>query len=468
MIVTAPALQDRDRIAALLQKHDKPGPRYTSYPTAVEFHEGVDAQVAEKHLAAADAAEGPLSVYVHLPFCEKRCHFCGCHVIISPDKAPASPYLDLLKREIELIAKRLPNRRQIAQLHLGGGTPTYFSPAQLTDLLQHLFAHFEVVDGAELAVEVDPRVTSAAHVDTLADLGFNRMSLGVQDFTRDVQEAIGRVQTIEQTARIMEQARERGYRGLNVDLIYGLPHQSARSFEATVDQVIALGADRCAVYSFAYVPDGRGHQNRIDLTALPDPQDKLGLFAIARERFLAAGYVPIGMDHFAKPDDELGRARIAGTLRRNFQGYTVIPADDVLGLGISAIGDMRGAYLQNHKKLSRYTEAVEAGELPIYRGVARSPDDELRRDAIHRLMCNFRVDLDAVAEAHGHADHHVFDDALEHLRPMQDEGLVEVEGGLVTATPEGELFVRNLAMCFDTYYWAKYAEAKKSVFSRTV
>ena len=405
---------------------------------------------------------------MHLPFCERRCLFCGCHVIVTRHKAAAAPYLELLKREIELVAARLPNRRRFAQLHLGGGTPTYYSPAQLTDLLRFLLRHFEPAPGAELALEADPRVTTAEHIDALADLGFNRISFGVQDLTPEVQQAIDRVQTLEQTAALVRRARARGFRGINVDLIYGLPLQTPGSFERTVDAVIGLGVDRAAVYSFAFVPWVRGHQKRIDESDLPDAGTKTALFAMARERFLAAGYEPIGMDHFARPDDELAKARREGRLRRNFQGYAVVPGDDVIGLGISAIGDVRGAYVQNEKKLSTYGEAIEAGRLPAVRGVARSADDELRREVIHELMCNFRVDVASVERRHGIVFGERFAEDLRLLADCERDGLVKIYGSWIEATPVGELFVRNLAMCFDRYQRERHAEAARPVFSRTV
>jgi oxygen-independent coproporphyrinogen-3 oxidase len=459
----------REVTAELLARYDRPGPRYTSYPTAIEFHEGLTADDYAARLAEADTlGDAPLSLYVHLPFCEERCLFCGCHVIVTKHREAAAPYLGLLKHETELLAERLPNRRRFAQLHLGGGTPTYYTPAQLTDLLRHTLRHFEPLPGAELALEADPRVTTAGHIDALADLGFNRISFGVQDLTPDVQEAINRVQSLEQTARLVEHARRRGFRGINVDLIYGLPLQTPASFERTVDAVAGLGVDRAAVYSFAFVPWVRGHQKKIEKHQLPSPETKVALFALARERFLSAGYEPIGMDHFARPDDELARARHEGRLRRNFQGYAVIPGDDVLGLGISAIGDVRGAYVQNEKKLSTYEESVSAGRLPVARGVARTADDELRRTVIHELMCNFRVDTAEIARRHQIDFASYFADDLALLAEHEREGLVRVGPGRIEATPVGELFVRNLAMCFDRYQREKHAAEAKPVFSRTV
>ena len=460
----------RDAAAELLARHDVSGPRYTSYPTAVEFHDGVTSDDYARRLAEANALgpDAPLSLYVHLPFCQERCLFCGCHVIITKHRDVAAPYLELLKREVTMLAGRLPNRRRFAQLHLGGGTPTYYEPAQLTDFLQHLLAHFAPLPGAELALEVDPRVTTIAHLDALADLGFNRVSMGVQDLTPAVQEAIGRIQSLEQTKRLIDHARTRGFRGINVDLIYGLPLQTEETFEQTVDAVIGLGVDRAAVYSFAFVPWVRGHQKKLDEADFPDAATKLRLFAIARERFLEAGYEPIGMDHFARPDDELGRAKHEGRLRRNFQGYAVIPGDDVIGLGISAIGDVRGAYIQNEKKLSAYEESVLAGQLPVARGVARNRDDDIRRTVIHELMCNFQLDIPRVERLFDIRFASYFADDLRLLDAHVRDGLATVSPTRIDVTPVGELIVRNIAMCFDRYMREKHAADAKPVFSRTV
>ncbi|MEA3245127.1 MAG: oxygen-independent coproporphyrinogen III oxidase [Gemmatimonadota bacterium] len=453
----------------LLARYDRPGPRYTSYPTAVEFHEGVGTTDYLESLAEANAlGDAPLALYAHLPFCEEKCLFCGCHTIITKHRDVADPYLGLLAREIELLAERLPDRRRFAQLHLGGGTPTYYRPEQLQRLLRGLFRHFTALPGAELAVEADPRVTTAAHLDALADVGFNRISFGVQDLTHEVQEAIGRVQSLEQTARLVEHARGRGYRGINVDLIYGLPLQTPASFERTLASVIALRPDRAAVYSFAFVPWVRGTQKKIEEADLPPAAVKVELFAIARERFLAAGYEPIGMDHFALPDDELARARREGRLRRNFQGYAVIPGDDVIAVGVSGIGDVRGRYVQNEKKLSTYEAAIGEGRLPVVRGVRRSADDEVRRAVIHDLMCNFRVDVPDVERRYGIAFATYFAHDLTLLAAHEAAGMVRVTPARIEATPVGELFVRNLAMCFDRYQREKHDIGSKPVFSRTV
>lgn len=465
----APHPADRETISGLVAKYDRPGPRYTSYPTAVELSEDIGREVYEQKLEEANAlGDAPLSLYMHLPFCEQRCLFCGCHVIITPHHERSRPYLDLLKQEMALVAERLPDRRRFAQLHLGGGTPTYYSPAELDSLVGALLADYSPLEGAELAVELDPRVTSNAHVDVLAERGFNRMSLGVQDFTRSVQERINRVQSLEETRAIIDHGRRRGYRGINVDLIYGLPLQTPASFEDTVEQVIDMGVDRVACYSFAYVPWMRGHQKKLDTSELPSTEVKAELFALARERFLAAGYEPIGMDHFAKPDDDLALAKRQARLKRNFQGYAVIPGDDVIGFGISAIGDVRGAMIQNEKKLSTYTEAIEANRLPVVRGIVRSRDDIIRAHVIQSLMCNFVIERKDVEAAWNIDFAEYFSDALERLERYRGEGLVSIDRERIRATPVGELFVRNLAMCFDRYMWEKHADSDKPTFSRTV
>lgn len=454
--------------AELLARYDRSGPRYTSYPTAVEFHTGVDTEVYAHHLALADRdAREALSVYVHLPFCEHRCLFCGCNVIVSPDKTRALPYLNLLKREARLLAERLPHRRGLAQLHLGGGTPTYYDPDQLCDLVSDLFSLFPRRADAEVAIEVDPRVTTDEHIEKLAALGFNRLSLGLQDLDPKVQAAIGRAEPREQLEGLIRCARRNGYGGINIDLIYGLPYQEPESFARTVDVVMEMGADRTAVYSFAYVPDLHGHMKKLPADALPGREKKFELFAAARERFLSAGYEQIGMDHFAKPGDELARARRQGRLKRNFQGYCVVPADTVAGLGISAIGDVSGGYFQNTKKLSTYTRAVEEGCLPVERGVLLSEDDRLRRYVINQLMCNFGVDIADVEDRFAISFAETFAEDLDLLAEHQRQGMVDIGPKRIEATALGRLFVRNLAMCFDAYL-RRPRNSTKRVFSRTV
>jgi len=448
----------------LLARYDRPGPRYTSYPTAVDFHEAFGPADYQRHLAAAGERDHePLAFYTHLPFCAHRCGFCGCHAIVSPHgKRVSEPYLRRLKRETEMVARLLGRRRRVTQYQWGGGTPTYLTPEQIVDLFGHFASLFQFEPGAEIAVEVDPRVTTIAHLGALSALGFNRLSAGVQDLDREVQEIIGRIQPLEQTAELVSAARRLGFAGgINVDLIYGLPGQRVESFAATARAVVALGADRVAIYSFAYVPWLKGHQRALPADRLPQRERKLELLMAARSVFLDAGYVGIGMDHFAKPGDELALALENGTLHRNFMGYTTRRAGDLLGLGVSAIGSIAGAYAQSHKKLSRYYAAVDHGTLATERGYVLSDDDRIRGEVILSLMCRFEVDLDQIAPRPSFAD------ALRKLQPLADDGLVEIRGGRISATPLGRVFVRNVAMCFDAHL-ARTERRPAPTFSRTV
>ena len=452
-----------------VRRFDRPGPRYTSYPTAVEFHEGVGEAAYREALARADAqgSDAPLSLYLHLPFCEHRCLFCGCHVVITPHMPVAEKYLAYLKREVDLIASLLSNRRQVVQMQWGGGTPTYFSPDQLQTLMEKLRDHFIFADGAEIAIEVDPRVTSHDHLDRLVELGFNRLSMGVQDLTPAVQRAITRDQTLEETADLMEYARKAGFtEGINLDLIYGLPEQQLDTFDRNLDQILELRPDRVAVYSFAFVPWIRGHQKKLDQDTLPSPDVKLRLYLLAMERFLDAGYEPIGMDHFSLPDDELAVAAREGRLHRNFMGYSVMPASDMVAFGISGIGEVQGAFFQNEKKLSTYYEALDAGRLPVQRGYVLDEDDRIRQHVIREIMCNFRVSKDEVEERFGIDFDSYFRDALGRLADVRDAGFIQESEGELRVRERGRLFVRNVCMAFDRYLQEK--EEGRPVFSRTV
>jgi len=453
----------------LVARYDRPGPRYTSYPTAIEFNGSFGSDQYAERLAEADARAGePLSVYTHIPFCAERCSFCGCHVIASPLGARVTePYLARLFREIQLVADALPHRRTVAQYHWGGGTPTYLSAAEIHALLDHFQRYFSFAPGAEIAIEVDPRVTTAAQLEALHSRGFNRLSLGVQDLDPRVQEAIGRVQPVPVTAATVEEAHRLGFRGINVDLIYGLPHQTSASFARTLDSVIALSPDRLAIYSFAFLPWLKGNQKKLGEEALPAGDAKIALLLLARDKLLAAGYRAIGMDHFAKPDDELALALDQGRLTRNFMGYSVQDASDMIGLGVSAIGRVSGAYSQNHKKLSDYYADLEASRFPVERGYALSADDRVRADVIHSLMCTFAVDTTAIERRHGVEFAAYFGPELVQLGELAAQGLVWMEPGRIRATTLGQLFVRNLAMCFDRYLAAAERSARPR-FSRTV
>ncbi|HEX9799837.1 MAG TPA: oxygen-independent coproporphyrinogen III oxidase [Thermoanaerobaculia bacterium] len=453
-----------------VRRFDRPGPRYTSYPTAVEFHGGVRSPEYRQRLAAADAegADVPLSLYVHIPFCAKHCSYCGCHVIATPKREIAASYLDYVGRELALAAAELPRRRSLAQMHWGGGTPTYLDPDQLERLHGLITAHFRPLPDAEVAIEVDPRVTSREHLEMLHRLGFNRLSFGVQDFTPAVQAAIGRGQTFAQTQSLLATAREIGFgEGINLDLVYGLPEQTEATFRSSMKRVVELMPDRLAIYSFAYVPWIRPNQRRIDEQALPQRDAKLGLYLVALETLLAAGYEPIGMDHFALPTDELARAAREGRLDRNFMGYTVKPTSTMIAFGVSGIGEVAGGFFANEKKLSRYYAALDAGELPVERGYLLDDDDEIRQFVIRQLMCNFRVAKREVERRFGIDFDDYFAGALAGLDEVLAEGFVAVDGEAVTVAPAGRLFVRNVCMAFDRYLEAKRS-AERPVFSRTV
>ncbi len=455
----------------LVRRFDRSGPRYTSYPTAVEFHEGVGETSYLERLARADQDRQALSLYVHIPFCERTCTFCACHFVPTPHHEVARTYLDYLRREIDLLAERLPQRRSLAQMQWGGGTPTYLSPTELEELFAAVTGRFAFEPGAEIAIEVDPRFTTRDHLETLARLGFNRLSLGVQDFTPAVQEAIGRGQTFEETRTIVEAARDLGFcEGINFDLVYGLPRQDEATFETNLDRLLELKPDRVAMYSFAYVPWARPHQKRIDVAALPAGEVKLALYSMALERMLGAGYESIGMDHFALPGDELARAAHASRLDRNFMGYTVQPASAMVALGVSGIGEVEGAYFQNERKLPAYYRALDAGRLPIERGYLLDDDDRLRQHVIRQLMCNFVLDKDEVERRFGIDFDHYFAGPLAELAQpdgARAAGLVVDEGRALRVTEPGRIFVRNLCMAFDRYLEAQ-RERGRPVYSRTV
>lgn len=450
----------------LIKRHDRPGPRYTSYPTADRFHDGVGPDAYVKALRRANKdSSSPLSLYVHLPFCRSLCTYCGCSVYITKNEDKKSWYLDALFREMDLVAAELPDRRHVAQLHLGGGTPNYYSQEQLGLLLNQLSRRFPWVPGAEIAIEIDPRQSTAEDVVGLRALGFNRLSMGVQDFDPKVQETIRRVQSFERTRDLVNAARASGFGSVNLDLIYGLPHQTSHTFRHTIDRVLELRPGRIALYSFAYVPWLRKQQRAIDPQWLPSPDEKLAIFCDAREAFLDAGYVPIGMDHFALPDDELALALAGGRLHRNFQGYTAMDAMDVIAFGATGIGDVGGAYVQNAKDLPSYYERIDAGQLATVRGWERDADDEARRFIIQELMCNLELRWDDVRHEFslGHED---FTTELSELVPLVHEGLVSLDDEGMSVTPLGEYFLRVLAMPFDRHL--RERPRSGPAYSRTV
>lgn len=451
----------------LLRRYDRAGPRYTSYPTAAEFDAGVgpDEYAARLERAAA-RAERALSLYAHLPFCDERCHYCGCNVVITRRRDVARRYLEFLEREIRAVGDRLGERRGVRQLHFGGGTPTYYEPDELV-ALHGIFAEvFEIEPDAEQAIEIDPRVTTPGHLRALASVGFNRLSLGIQDFTPEVQEAVNRVQAFEQTRMLADTARELGFLSINVDLIYGLPRQAPETFGETLAQVLEIRPERVAVYSYAHMPWIKSHQRLIDAAELPSADAKLEIFAKAVEAFRGAGYRAIGMDHFALPDDDLGRAVEDGTLWRNFMGYTVQAAPDMVAFGLSAISDVEDAFVQNERKLSRYEQAIAAGRLPTERGYVLSEDDKIRRHVITALMCAFRLDIADVERRFGIDFRTTFAAEWEALGALERDGFVRRREGGIDVVGLGRQFVRNVCMVFDTYLDAELGGPPR--FSRTV
>lgn len=430
----------------LVKKYERPGPRYTSYPTVPAWTKGVGPGEFAERLEVAGRAEpdAPLSLYVHLPFCKRLCTYCGCNVAITRYPKKADEYIDHLAKEMDLAAGRLGKRRKVAQLHWGGGTPTFLNVAQLERLIGEMKARFEWLDDAEVSVEVNPVVTTAAQLEALRKGGFTRLSMGVQDFDPLVQKTINRYQTEEQTRELLKAARSLGFAGVNFDFVYGLPHQTSESWAKTMEAVVEMRPDRFAFFAFAYLPEQIRHQAKLPVEAMPRGKAKLDLFRKAFADVVGAGYVAIGMDHFALPDDELAQAQRARSLWRNFQGYSVKRAEDVVAFGMSGISDIHGMYAQSVHDIPAYYAMVQKGELPVERGFACSEDDLRRRAIITQLMCNFWVDL-------GEGAKDAFAKELEKLRPMEQDGLLELAGNEVTVTKVGRFFVRNIAMVFDAY-----------------
>ncbi|MBI1854091.1 MAG: oxygen-independent coproporphyrinogen III oxidase [Planctomycetes bacterium] len=438
--------------AALLAKYNVAGPRYTSYPTAPEWTESVGAddlvRAIEAPNAPGDAA--PLSLYMHLPYCEALCLYCGCNVVITKDHARSTPYLDRLKREIDAIAKHVASTREVVQFHWGGGTPTYFSPAELEDLFAYTAKRFRFSPRAEIGVEIDPRVTSDAHVDTLRRLGFNRLSMGVQDFDARVQETVHRVQPYAETKRLLDRCRAIGFDSINVDLIYGLPHQTAASFEKTVDLVIGLRPDRIAMFSYAHVPWLKKQQGSF-AKYIPDGAEKFAIFRSGLERFTTAGYAYIGFDHFAHPNDELCIAQRQRTLHRNFQGYTTQAGADLVGMGVSAISGVGRIYAQNARELDAYSKAIDEGRIPTMRGFKLSDDDVIRRTVIGNLLCHCILFKSEIETQFGIRFDDYFAFEAPRLRELATDGLVRLEDDRIAVTPLGRVFLRIVGMTFDRY-----------------
>jgi oxygen-independent coproporphyrinogen-3 oxidase len=451
----------------LLRKYDRPGPRYTSYPTVPVWSDRIGPDhYASALRAAAQRPDEPLAIYCHIPFCRRRCYYCGCNTVVTNDPCRGENYVGILGKEIESVAGHLGDRRSVALIHFGGGTPTYLNTAELSELLGHLRSHFRFQPGAELSIEIDPRVTTFDQIDFLADQGFNRVSMGVQDFTPEVQQASGRVQPYETVARLIDHCRVRKFKGINIDLIYGLPKQTVETFSDTLDRALELHPDRVAVYSFAYLPKAMPHQSKIRPEDLPATDVKYQIFATAVEKFTGAGYRQIGMDHFALPEDELSVAQTDGRLNRNFMGYTVQQAPEMIGFGMSAIGYVNNAFFQSISKLDSYENGIGERGMAIYRGIQLSPDDLIRQYTITNLMCNFRLRFADLTARFGVTYHDYFAGAETPLAEFVSDELLVIHNDHLEITARGRTFVRNIAMTFDAYLAAE--PGKAPTFSRTI
>ena len=437
----------------LIRKYDVSGPRYTSYPTADRFIEGFGEAQAREWLAKRNigGVKQPLSVYVHLPFCNTICYYCACNKVVTKDHGRSAKYIKYLAREMALYDELLGEERSICQMHWGGGTPTFLSQAEMRGLMDELHRHFLPVPNAEYSIEIDPRKVEAGTMTFLAGLGFNRVSIGVQDFDPAVQKAVNRIQSEEETRRAIEEARASGFKSVNVDLIYGLPMQHLAGFEVTLDRVIALSPERVALYNYAHLPTVFKPQRRILQADMPAPEAKLEIFTRAMDRLTAAGYVYIGMDHFAKPDDDLAIAQRQGRLHRNFQGYSTYADCDLLAFGISAIGRIGPTYYQNTKTLDEYYDAIDFGHLPVIRGIELTLDDLVRRAVIQALICHFRLSIESIELAYRIDFKAYFKEELTDLDRFQAESLVGIAAEWITITPCGRLLVRAICMVFDRY-----------------
>ena len=457
---------------ALIRRYDKSGPRYTSYPTAVQFHEGFGeaeyrAWAAKSNeLSRQQAKPTPLSLYFHIPFCDTVCFYCGCNKIATKDRSRAAPYLERVYKEIAMQAELFDKNRVVEQLHWGGGTPTFISPDEMKELMAVTRKHFTLADDdtGEFSIEIDPREVTQDSLQLLRDLGFNRLSLGVQDVSPIVQKAVNRIQPHEVTVAAVEGARKAGFKSISIDLIYGLPLQTADSFNATLDWAIETSPDRLSVFNYAHLPEMFKPQRRINEADLPAPAVKLEILHQTIDKLTAAGYVYIGMDHFAKPDDELAVAQRNNTLYRNFQGYSTHADCDLIAMGVTSIGMVGDSYSQNAKDIETYYADIDAGKLPVFRGVDLDADDVLRRAVITQLICNFQLHMPTMGEKFGINFGEYFATELAELKPMQEDGLIEMDANNISVLPAGHLLIRNICMVFDKYLRAK----KEQRFSKVI
>ena len=446
----------------LIQKYNQSGPRYTSYPTALEFSENYHDD--DFKVAAARYPDRPLSLYIHIPFCHKLCYFCACNKIITRHQHKVDIYLDYLEREITQRAPLFKNRL-VTQIHWGGGTPTYLDEAQSSRLMGLLREHFTVSDEAEISIEMDPREVDLSMLNHLRNIGFNRISMGIQDFNKEVQKLVNREQDEEFIFALMKRAKELGFVSTNIDLIYGLPKQNVESFMFTLEKVVELNPDRMSVFNYAHLPSRFAAQIKIKDDMLPPPETKLTILQKTIEFLGNNGYKFIGMDHFAKPDDELAIAQSEGVLHRNFQGYTTQEECDLLGMGVSAISLLGDTYAQNHKELKQYYAEIEECGIALHKGLALSQDDCIRRDVIKALICNFKLDFDRLSETYHINFNEYFAEDLALLKPLAEDGLLTLTDKSIVVSPRGRLLIRNICLCFDVY---SRQLAKRQQFSRII
>lgn len=438
---------------ALIQRYDHAGPRYTSYPTAKQFH--TDVQDSDYKMWVDASNEDPipaaLSLYLHIPFCDTICYYCGCSKIVTKDKTKAPPYIDLLKKEIALQGERFTDDRTVCQIHWGGGTPTFLSDQQMADIMQALHQHFKIAPDCEAGIEVDPRTVNDQRIKYLRRLGFNRISFGVQDFDTGVQLAVNRVHGTEDIMRVIESARQNQFDSINIDLMYGLPEQSIETFEQTLKHTIQANPDRIAVYNYAHMPEMFKPQRRIDEQALPEANQKLAILDLTIEKLQDAGYVYIGMDHFAKESDALVEAQKNGSLHRNFQGYSTHANCDIIAMGITAISRIGDNYSQNVRTIDEYKKRLDADRLAIFRGIELEPDDVLRREVINKLMCNYTLDIKRLEHKWQIDFLDYFNNVLPALHNMVKDGLLTYNKSRLNITTDGRLLTRSICMLFDRY-----------------
>ena len=450
----------------LIKKYDKSGPRYTSYPTAIQFSEEFNEASYYEQVKLSNERNTPLSLYFHIPFCDTICYYCGCNKIVTKNRNHAQPYLDAVYKELAIQGELFKATRIVNQLHWGGGTPTFISHEQMTELMQQTRKHFTLLDddSGEYSIELDPREVTASSINLLRTLGFNRISLGVQDFNPKVQQAVNRIQSYKETRDVIVAARKNDFHSISLDLIYGLPFQTVDTFSETVDKVLELEPDRLSVFNYAHLPDMFKTQRQINAADLPSAEEKLAILHHVTNKLIDAGYEFIGMDHFAKPTDELAIAQKERKLYRNFQGYSTNSDCDLVALGITSIGKVADSYSQNIKTIKEYTDVIESGHLPVFRGIALSQDDILRREVINQLICHFELKFENIEKEFSINFSEYFSDELKQIKEMESDSLVELTNDKIQVLPEGKMLIRNICMVFDVYLKAN----KEQRFSKVI